>query len=91
MTPGVDGASNDKTLIAGMVIGLRGDFGMIDADPLLALAKLTTMLELFGAEVVRCMTDSASKFIVTYIYACHCSTHLIYVCSFQLIYFLEKG
>ena len=44
MTPGVDGAADDKTLLAGVVIVLRGDLGEMDTDPLSAHAKLMATL-----------------------------------------------
>lgn len=88
MYRGVDGALDIKTLLAGAVFAIRGNLREIDTDPLLALAKLRATLGLYGAKTIKNMTDSASKFIVAYIYACHCSAHHAFVGSYQLIYLL---
>ena len=66
MTPGVDGALNDNTLLGGTVIVFKGNFESIDPSSTLAVSKLKAGCELFGAKVMRNITFKTSKFIIAY-------------------------
>jgi hypothetical protein len=66
MTPGVDGALNDNTLLGGTVIVIKGNFESIDPSSTLAVSKLKAGCELFGAKVMRNITFKTSKFIIAY-------------------------
>jgi hypothetical protein len=61
MTPGVDGAINDITLLGGTVIVFRGDLGEIDPSPTLAFSKLKAACESFGGKAMRNFSFNTSK------------------------------
>ena len=66
MTPCVDGAINDSTLLGGTVIVIRGDLGEIDPSPTLAFSKLKAACESFGGKTMRNFSFNTSKFIIAY-------------------------
>ena len=68
MTPGVEGAIDNNTLLVGSVFACKGDFEMIDPSPTIALLKLNATFVAFGAGVSRSITTKTSKFINAYIF-----------------------
>ena len=71
MTPGVEGAIDNNTLLEGSVFVCKGDFGMIDRSPTIALLKLKATFVAFGGASVSAsnkITISTSKFINAYIF-----------------------
>ena len=85
MTPGVEGAIDNTTLFGGSVFVCKGNFGMIDHSPTIALLKLKATLMAFGASVSNYISINTSKFINANIF--HVNIPLILcIVSYQLIY-----
>ena len=85
MTPGVEGAIDNNTLLVGSVFVCKGDFGMIDRSPTIALLKLQATFVAFGASVSKIISINTSKFINAYIYSFYSTHHTLCIVSYQLI------